>query len=178
MPNTSGGETRVLIKWLPICFMAAAILFGIADTAYFYPRLPPRIASHFDAQGRPNGWSTKSEFVGFGAAMIAIVVVMFAAVSYVIRIAPVDLINLPKKKYWMALEREAETRQYLTSWGLSLAAVTLWLLVMIWHEAMSANLQQPPQMESVWYMMGGFFGVVVTLVVQLILRFSRKLRAA
>ncbi len=168
----------MLIKWFPICFVAAAILFGIADTAYLYPRLPRRIASHFDAQGRPDGWSTKPEFVAIAAAIVAVVVAMFIGVSFVIRIVPASSINLPNKKYWMSPEREAETRRYLDNWGLTFAAITLWLLVLIFHKAMTANLRQPPQMESAWWLLGGYFTIVVVLVIQLIRRFWRTPHAA
>ncbi|HEX5472380.1 MAG TPA: DUF1648 domain-containing protein [Lacipirellulaceae bacterium] len=167
----------MLIRWIPICFVAAAILFGIADTAVLYHRLPHRIASHFDAQGHADGWSTKQEFVAVAAATVAFVVALFIGVLFVIRIVPFNSINLPNKKYWMAPEREAQTRRYIENWTLTFAAITLWLLVLIFHDGLAANLRQPTHLEFAWYFLGAYFLVVIVLLIQLIRRFWRTPQA-
>lgn len=38
----------------------AVLLFGFWRAAVLYPRLPPRIAVHFNGAGLPNGWAEKS----------------------------------------------------------------------------------------------------------------------
>ena len=42
-------------KWIPVLIIAAAII----ASALTYPSAPPRIATHWDLQGHPNGWSNR-----------------------------------------------------------------------------------------------------------------------
>jgi hypothetical protein len=107
-------------------------------------------------------------------ATLAVVTVTLSPMTLLAHFAPQSLINLPNKEYWLAPEREAETRRAIARWGLWFTAATLWLLTFVFHQAMAANLRQPPQMKSIWWMLGGYLLVVLFMVIQLIARFWRK----
>jgi uncharacterized membrane protein len=49
-------------RWWTPARVAFATLLGIVllQAFVYYPQLPAQLASHFDAAGRPNGWSSKS----------------------------------------------------------------------------------------------------------------------
>src|SRR5215831_1038525 len=53
----------------PFWVIAALTATGLIQTAYYYPRLPEMIASHFGVGGRPDRWSSKP---GFFLTMVAI----------------------------------------------------------------------------------------------------------
>jgi uncharacterized membrane protein len=161
-------------KWLAVFLVVSAIAFSAMDIGYHYDRLPPQMASHFDARGRPDDWSTKQQFVGMAIATLAVVTVALTPLTLLAYFAPKSLINLPNKEYWLAPERETETRRAIAQWGIWFTAATLWLLALVFHEAMAANLRQPPQMKSIWCMLGGYLLLVLVMVIQLIARFWRK----
>lgn len=163
-------------KWLAISMVVAALSFSTFDAAYQYRRLPPRVASHFDSHGRPDGWSTKLQFVSAAAATYALVTVLLVPLSLIAYIAPATLVQLPNKEYWLAPERESQTRRGIALWGVWFTAATLWLLALLFHQAMVANLRQPPQLEWFWSLLGGYMAIVSYLVIQLILRFRRMPR--
>ena len=160
-------------KGLPIGLLMAAIVVSVAEIVALYGRLPPQVATHFDAQGRPDGWSTKEQFVGIALGSFAFVLISVMPIALIAYYAPISLINLPNKQYWLAPERESETRRVLAEWGYWFAAATLWLLTFVFHEAMVANLRQPPQMQPMGWLLGTYFVVVAGLVIQLIFRFRR-----
>jgi serine/threonine-protein kinase len=164
----------LISKWLPVGLAAAAIAFGAIDVQRYYDRLPPRFASHFDARGLPDGWSTKQQFVGMVIGTLALITATLVPLTLFVHVAPRILINLPNKEYWMAPNREAETRKVIARWGLWFAAATLWMLALVFHEVMVANLRQPPQVRSFWWLLGGYLAIVFLLVIQLVVRFSRK----
>ena len=102
-----------MTRWLPVFVALAAIVFCAVDYGYHYKRLPPRVASHFDAQGRADGWSTKGEMVGMALVTLVVVAATLAMMWLLAYYAPPSLINLPNKDYWLAPERQADTRQSL-----------------------------------------------------------------
>jgi uncharacterized membrane protein len=161
-------------RWFPLGLIILAIVFCALDIGYFYDRLPRRVASHFDAHGRPDDWSTKKQFVGMAIATLALVTVTLVPLTLIAQFAPQSLINLPNKEYWLALEREAETRQAIARWGLWFTAATLWMLALVFHQAMDANLRQPPQLQSFWWLLGGYLATLLFLVFQLVARFWHK----
>lgn len=151
----------------------AAVVFSVADLCLRYPKLPAQVASHFNAAGVPDGWSSKEQFLILTLITFGIVCVTFAVATLVARLAPVALINLPNKQYWFAPERARETRQALVNWNMWFMAATMWLLALIFHDALEANLRQPPQLESAWWLLGGYAAVVVILLTQLVTHFRR-----
>lgn len=160
-------------NWLPAGVLAAALLFGLLDIGFHYPRLPAEVASHFDAHGRPNGWSTKGQFSGLAVGTLIFVLCTLAPIVLVAGYAPPSLINLPHKNYWLAPERQHETRRAIARWGLWFTAATLWLMVFVFHEAMRANFRDPPHTVSMWWLLGSYLTVVTVLVAQLLIRFWR-----
>src|SRR4051812_34383667 len=131
-------------KWLSLCIIIGALMYGAVDFARQYPQLPPQLASHFNFAGQPDAWSSKAEFIGMSGAVLVLVVFMLGLLSAGGWDLAARLINIPNKDYWFAPERETETRDSIVRCGLWFTAATLWLVVLVVHEAMVANLRQPP----------------------------------
>jgi hypothetical protein len=105
---------------------------------------------------------------------LALVTATLIPLTLLAHYGPRSLINLPNKEYWLAPEREAMTRQAIARWGLWFAAATLWMFALVFHQAMAANLSQPPQLQSFWWLLGGYLAIVLFLVLQLVVSFSWK----
>ncbi|MGQ0562267.1 MAG: SdpI family protein [Gemmatimonadota bacterium] len=57
-------------RWLGIIFVAAATLFSLA----VYGQLPDPVATHFAADGTPDGWSSRA-LAAFGIPLLALVMI-------------------------------------------------------------------------------------------------------
>ncbi|HVM76569.1 MAG TPA: SdpI family protein [Candidatus Paceibacterota bacterium] len=68
-------------EWILFCIVIASILTAV----FFYPQLPPVVASHWDAAGQVNGYMTK----GWGVAIFPIIIgILFALFFAIPRIDP------------------------------------------------------------------------------------------
>jgi uncharacterized membrane protein len=85
---------------------------------HYLPLLPECVASHIDASGKANQWTSKATFVT-GArmffALIPIMVLSLGAISLLaIRTLPPGLVNVPHKEYWLATPECREMLALLT----------------------------------------------------------------
>lgn len=165
-------------KWYPAMLIISATAFTGVDMARLYPRLPDNIASHFNAAGVPDGWSTKQEFVWLGGGTFLGLGLLMGVLPVLMRIMPPSLINLPDKDYWLGPEQRDDTFRFFAVWSYWFAALTLWLLAIVFHAALVANLKQPPQLASLWSLLGVYLLLTVVLLIALVRRFRRKEESA
>src|SRR5215471_2062897 len=113
---------------------------GLLEWMHVYPQLPVRMASHFDPYGRPNGSLPKETFF----LVMAFAVVMTGAIGFLLPIAvaaaPAELINLPRKDYWLGPERREETLRFLRARLEWFACGVLFVLLYATSQAINANL--------------------------------------
>lgn len=71
----------------PLILLLPAAIFILTMVLIFslYPQLPERIAVHFDMQGNPNGWASRSSFIASGLIPVTVLFVVSIAVFFVIR---------------------------------------------------------------------------------------------
>lgn len=111
-------------------------------------RLPPVVASHFDAAGLPNGWSSRPAY----ALLLVVVGVLLplgvtALIVGLTRGGPARL-NIPARDYWTRPEHSQEAvlrvRAYVWWLGCIMAGAALlihWLVV-------AAHAHQPPRLST------------------------------
>lgn len=133
---------------LPISVFLAVALAALARCIYFFPRLPERMASHFDISGVPNGWMTKPLFFAIYAGAVALSSVVIFVPARTIARLPASRINLPNKEYWLAPERRPETLAYFERSFAWLGCALLVLEVLALDLAMQANLVTPSRLAS------------------------------
>jgi uncharacterized membrane protein len=160
-------------KWLAAGLIIAAAIFTGVDMARMYPLLPEKVASHFDAAGAASDWSTKQQFVGLAGVTFAVLALLLCTLPVILRITPPSLINLPNKDYWLGPEQRDATFRFLTTWMLWFAALTLWLLAIVFHAVMVANLQQQPRLIGVWWLLGAFLTAMALMLFTMLRRFRR-----
>lgn len=159
---------------LPAAIFLLMLLVALFESVHLYPQLPERMASHFAANGQPNGWQSKQDFF----LLTAIVVLVCSVVSFVlpltIAVVPTELVNLPNKSYWLAPERRAQTvgmfAAHMAWFGCGLLFVTLYAV----SQAIQANLPVHAPFNSIGlqYVLIGFILFAVPLLIHLIRRFS------
>jgi uncharacterized membrane protein len=99
-------------------------------------KLPARMATHFDANGLPNGWMSRDGFFAFYAGILAfmLLVVVVLAPASIGRLPP-SMINLPNRDYWLAPERAAATKaklgRLMAGFGLGVGLFVVYVMQLV-----------------------------------------------
>jgi uncharacterized membrane protein len=117
--------------------------------------LPQRMATHFDASGHPNGWMSRSSAVVFQGCIGLILPLIIAAGFFTVRFVSPDQIRVPRRDFWLAPERRAETCAYLSGRGFTLASLLVLLQGAVWYQLIETNAKNVPQLSPL-----GFLGVL------------------
>lgn len=143
---------------LPSVVYFLMLILGLLEWARVYPQLPERLASHFDAAGRPNGWQTKQDFFTVMLLVTALSAVVAFLVPRLITLLPAELINLPNKSYWLRPERRSETQRYLSAKLAWLGCALLFVLLTAAALSIQANLPGHERFDSprLFRVLGGF----------------------
>ncbi len=150
------------------------VLLAAIQSLHYYRLLPATVASHFDGRGEPNGWQAKDVFFGFYWGGIALTAFLYLAVAKLVAWAPLSLINLPNKDYWLAPERKEESVAYIGGQMMWFATATLALLVTTIEFAIRANLAPHHRISSpaLWILLGAYGLFVIQWLARFIARFT------
>ena len=153
-----------------------AVLLAIGQCLYFGPRLPATMASHFGANGQPDGSQSKGAFLGFDLFIVALLTAIFTGMPLLIRRLPVSMINLPNKDYWLAPERRDESLAFLANQLELIGGSALLLVVAVMQLAFNANLSNAPTMPPtlIWPPVVAFIGFELVCTVRLMWRFGAR----
>jgi hypothetical protein len=121
----------LVLAVLYLCFFGYLTMSG--------PRLPARVATHFDAGGHPNGWMSRNDDLLFMGVFGLCFPMLVPAVSYLSRFLPDGLHNIPRQDYWFAPERRAQTMAYLFRQSLWFASMALCFVIGIQASVIRAN---------------------------------------
>ena len=159
-------------RWWTPARVAFATLLGIVvlQAFVYYPQLPAQLASHFDAAGRPNGWSSKSAYFALQAFIVLVLTLCFAALPGWLERAPARLVNLPNKDYWLAPERRASTMARVASALTWFGCVGLVFIVVVTSLVIDFNLGHERVLPAtpMWALLGGIAVCTVVLVLRLL----------
>ena len=159
------------IAWV---FLAVALLVSAVQMASYFPRLPEKLATHFDAAGNANGWMNKTGFFQFQFALLGFLGLVFSLLPQWLSRIPDACINLPHKAHWLAPERRAASLADLARQMSFLSLLIFALLVIIGELTLRANLLAPPRLGGeVWWLLGGYGVLLVIWIVRLYRRFPR-----
>ncbi len=161
-------------RYLFLILLGLVLLAAAADLAWFYPRLPEQIATHFNGHGVADGWSSKAGFaVGQGCLLVGLSA-LFAGLAWLLPRTPVSLINLPHRDYWLAPARRAATMETASNFLLVMAVVITTFLTGLMHLLLAANLAPPARVGSAFgALMAAQLGTLLSLVIGLVWRFRR-----
>ena len=157
--------------------LVAIVMCALVQAIYYYPRLPERIASHFDASGHPDGLGTRNEFFAVEGAVVAGMTVLLLLLEWLVPRMPASRVNMPNKDYWLAPERRAATDLMIQRWLSAFLLLSLGFLVYVIQLAILVNVTGDNAYMSVpmWAGLGVFLLLDIALSVQFILK-SRKPR--
>jgi hypothetical protein len=126
--------------------------------------LPVVVASHFGAGGGANGFMPRDAYVMFMLALVVGLPTLLTGLAALVRLLPVERINLPDRDYWLAPERQEETVAYLERHGARLAAVLAVFLCFVHWLVVKANVVQPARFpEPLFYAGVAVFATALAL---------------
>jgi uncharacterized membrane protein len=160
---------------LPNSLFFVLALVAAWQYAYYSPRLPEVLASHFAPNGAVNGWQSKSAFFSLELFIVVLAAVVGFGVPRIIAALPVSLINLPNKEFWLSAERRDETMAYMRAWSAWFGCALLAFLLFVMELAFRANLQTPVRFDNAAFLpaLVGFVVFDTIAVLRLILHFSK-----
>jgi len=158
----------------------AFLLLAVYAAVHFsadYQQLPEVVASHFNGRGAANGWQTKSAFYTVLVGVSVLAAVVGFGIPAIIAALPPQYINLPNKRYWLAPERAAETRGFLTSHFAWFGCALFLLVIVTFDYAIQCNLQpgNPPSPTRLFLALGGFLLFAILSTARLFQRFGQVL---
>lgn len=126
--------SRNLWLFFAICLAVAAMHLNWA-----YSQLPEQMATHFNASGEPDGWSSRSGFAVAYLLLIGTSALVFAGLALLMHRLPMGTVSLPNRDFWLAPERRAVTVRRLAEYLLVIGGVTTLFNVGVMHLTVQAN---------------------------------------
>jgi len=157
--------------WTPARLAFATLLsLLVLQALVYYPRLPGQVASHFNAAGRANGWSSKSAYFALHAVVVLTIAICFAALPAWLERVPARFVNLPNKEYWLAPERRAATMGHIASALTWFGCAVLILILSVNALVIEVNLGRGRALPAValFALLGGMALCAVLLVLRLL----------
>jgi uncharacterized membrane protein len=153
----------LLLLW--VCF--AVCVFATAN------QLPERVATHFNLQGEANGWMTRSTHIIMMSIFGVLFPLFFVGIFWLIGSVPSSMINIPRRDYWLAPERAAETYRYFKRHGLWLACWAVCFAMGIHVVVVLANREAPAHISGtlIWLLAGVFIAGIAAWCVSMMWHF-------
>lgn len=145
----------------------------VGMSLYYYRRFPDTVASHFGANGLPDGWMSKPAFFAFYLAIVGLCTAMFLGIHFGLPRLPVSMINLPNKDYWLAPERRQQAFDFLRYYFLWFASAMMALLVDMLYQTAQVNLGHTQTLPHAWLSMGMFLCFSVIWIIGLVIKFRK-----
>jgi uncharacterized membrane protein len=161
------------MRWLTTLLATGAA--GVGLVLWQWPRLPERVASHFNAAGVADGWMSRATHVMLALGLFAGMTTLFALIGWAMRRLPARWVNMPKRDYWLSGDREQRTRRELEAWCYAFGAIVNLFLLFVFQLVYLANLSDRPALDSTLMIAGLVVYLAVNLgaVVVMLIRYGR-----
>jgi uncharacterized membrane protein len=111
-------------------------------------RLPPVVASHFDATGTPNGWSSREVYVVLILIIGAVLPLGIVWLVHTVTRHGPQLLNIPARDYWRRPEHGAEAVRRARGYMWWLACIMAGTSLAVHGLIVGANASTPPRLST------------------------------
>ncbi|HSY18418.1 MAG TPA: ATP-dependent metallopeptidase FtsH/Yme1/Tma family protein [Candidatus Acidoferrales bacterium] len=169
----------------PLTLMVPLLAFGLAYLGWLlflgwsYPQFPERVGSHFDLNGKVNGWMSRESYF----LLMGLLPFIFAGLFWLMaRLAEQNpsLVKVPNRDFWFAPERRRETSNRVLGHLLWLAVLLLLLFAGIHWLTLRANLAAHGTLSpgGMLVLVMAFFTLLTVWLMNFINQFSDTNRSA
>jgi len=139
-------------------------------------QLPERVATHFGANGEPNGWETQAGYVRFTLIFGAVVPAFVLGTFLFIRYLDGWGMNIPHKDYWLAPERQGQTFAFIQRQGAWFAALLIAFFAGVHYTILAANAHPHASLPPTFlpWIVGPFLVATIVWCAIFLRRFFRK----
>ncbi|MBE2179768.1 MAG: DUF1648 domain-containing protein [Chthoniobacterales bacterium] len=130
-----------------VILLACSILFAGA-VASGHRELPETIATHFDGNGKADGWTGRTSFTVCSLAMGFGVPVFVIGIMYAVRFFPAKYLNVPNPDYWRSPENYRRACDFLFVSSLWFGSAFMLWQVLFLRLIVEANRASPPHLDG------------------------------
>ena len=127
------------MRTLKNIFLISAAVFLVLQFIY-YPQIPEIVAIHFNINGEVNGWMPKIANLIFSCLIIVIVTSAFVGVPYILKSTSPNLINVPKKDYWLSSQNKDRLINILARHIYFIGIATNLFMIYLFHQLYRFNI--------------------------------------
>ena len=166
------------MKKVSVAVFVLSCLAFLAQALYYWPLLPDTVASHFDLHGRPDGWTSRSSYLGvqFVVGLVCAAVGLLPAWATSKVLAQVTD-ALPEKVRWSPTLAH-DVRDYILVQSLWLASILMLAMADLFWQSSRLNVEHLPALDHLYLNLGVLIGVglgwPLVLVVGAVFFFRRR----
>jgi uncharacterized membrane protein len=112
----------------------------VVQQAYYYPKLPDRVASHFDGSGQPDGWMPRRSLVARTVGSSFFIIAAFLGAELFLLVVPPKHV-LPRDRYLVAPKQREATYRALRLMFLGYGSAMLLFVSGYFQSIVQANLR-------------------------------------
>lgn len=150
------------------------VLLSVVQALWQHSHLPETVASHFDAAGKANGWTSRGTQTALHLFTVLFMAGMFEGIARINRLIPDEFINIPHREHWLAPERRADTFARLTNMARLLGSVLLLFFMGLFHQVYRINTGGGEITLAIAGMSAALFLAMLVIIAASLLRFSRR----
>jgi uncharacterized membrane protein len=159
---------------MPLIVLSLLYIAFIALLIVTAGSLPERMATHFNLTGQADDWMSRKDYLAMMAVFGLIFPPMLPALFLMLRTIPTSGFNMPYRDYWLAPEREAETRNYFVRHALWFACLQMAFFIALHVLSVLANRQTPPHLSNaIWGCALVFLSGTAVWVWRMVRRFGK-----
>lgn len=143
--------------WIALVVCILLLTAAVLHVAWYFPDLPERMASHFDARGVADGFASKLDVVRFSMMMTFGVMGLLVLVGILIQCCPAALMDFPNKDYWFSPSESRRTRNWSTGHIFWMADATALFFIGMNQATFQANLGGPPRLGYGFFVWLGLY---------------------
>ena len=168
-PRAAPASFRAAWLGYAACYATFCLLLWISSS-----ELPPRPATHFNADGHADGWMSREGYLAFVILLPLGLGVLSSFACLAARYLPARWINLPRREYWLSPERRAASAALLSRWVAGFACLQLALFAHLHLLTIAANRSAPATLPAGPFtaVLIGFFVALVAWTIGLLLCFA------
>jgi uncharacterized membrane protein len=166
------GKRIALAVFLLLC--AACVTHALC----YYPHLPAQVPTNFNIEGKPHGWTPKTQFLIVYLLVVAGAGVFFPGSGLLISRMSAHKISIPNKDYWLAPERKQRSLDFIAAVLTWIGSATLLFVMRMFHSCYEAALGDAKSralpLPGPW-LTGGLYGAFLLISFAVIaVRFRKK----
>lgn len=142
---------------------------------FIYFALPAEVAIHFNIEGNPDNYASREVFLIFLLAIVIFLNALMFSLPLLIESAPVSLINIPKKGYWLNEKNIMKTKAKMSVYFHQIGILTNFFLMFEIYLAYEANMKNIPSLNLSlsWISLIGFFVLLSGLLIMMYYDFNK-----